>query len=163
MDRRGFVLTFALSPIACETEQDLARERVVMLAAELPLVPGETATERKRRIEANVAPWLDPEFELSAPWLGSSDDRAFAIVAATEIERLFPLHSLEPGDPDVQLSASGRRARVSGKARASASQVADLHGFDVDFALDLVREKKSWRLVRLELTEPHQDVPEARP
>lgn len=164
MDRRwsSAALCVALL-LACETEQDRVRERVVSLADELPLVPGETPSERKRRIEGEAAPWLDPGFQLSAPWAEAGTDRAFAIVAAIEIERLFPLQSLEIGEPEVQLSPSGRRARVTGRARASASQVADLHGFQVPYAVDLAREGKVWRVVRLELHAPRQDLPEARP
>jgi hypothetical protein len=149
--------------LACETEQDRVRERVVSLADELPVVPGETQGERKRRIEQEVTPWLDPGFELSAPWAEAGTDRAFAIVAAIEMERLFALQSLDVGEPQVQLSPSGRRARVTGRARASASQVADLHGFDVPYVVDLAREGKVWRVVRLELQAPRQDLPEARP
>jgi hypothetical protein len=136
---------------------------VVTLAGELPLVRGETVDERRRRIEANLAPWVDPQFELQAPWIGDGNNRAFALAAVQHIERLFPLSWLDAGDPDVQLSTSKHRARVAGTARVSASQVGDLHGFDVAFDVDLRRDGKSWRVVRVELAEPHQTLPEARP
>lgn len=170
MHRRRWVTALALLPCflllcapACETEEERVRDVVAGLARELPLQAGETAAERKRRIESNVAPWLDDEFALAAPWIDGGNDRAFAIVAATEIERLFPLHALDPGEPQVQLSPSGKRAQVTGQARASASQVADLHGFAVGYAVDLRREGKAWRVMRLELRDPRQDLPEARP
>jgi hypothetical protein len=157
------VLVLFLSLLGCETEQDRARDAVATLAGELPLIPGETPAERKRRVESNLAPWIDPEFELVAPWLGGGNDRAFAIVAASEIERMFPLRSLDVGDPEVQLPKSERRAHVAGRARLSASQAFDLHGFDVDFKVDLKRDGKLWRVVRIELRDPRQELPEARP
>jgi hypothetical protein len=148
---------------ACESEEDRVLGLVDTLAQELPQKPGESEAERSRRINARVAPALAEDVEIVAPWLDTPGDKAFALNAATQLNQAFPVADLELTSTDVGLSPSGKRAAVSGVARVSGSQARDLHGFDVQFELDLKKESSLWRLARVTLKQPSRDLPEARP
>jgi hypothetical protein len=148
--------------LACETDEDRARGVVERLARELPLQAGESADEAKLRIRTNLAPFLADEFELSAPAVGVGNDRSFALTAAVEIDRLFPLRALELDGARVLLSKSGRRAAIRGTARA-ATQPGDLHAFDVAFDTDLEKDGETWRVARVSLSDPLRPLPEERP
>jgi hypothetical protein len=164
MERRKFWLlgVSVWGGFACESEEDRAVALVAELAQALPL-RSESAPQRQARIRSDVAPALDAEFELVAPWLGPPNDRNFALTAATEIDRMFPLRSVELTDSEARLSKSQQRAEVQGTARVSGAQPGDLHGFDLRFDVDLKRDGAVWRVVRLTLSDPKQSLPQARP
>jgi hypothetical protein len=156
----GLGLSIAL--VGCESEADRAEALLAELAQELPL-RAESSGRRRARIHENLAPALATEFQLEAPGIGAGNDRDYALTAATELERIFPLRALDLSGTQVQLSASGRRAFARGTARVSGAQPGDLHGYDVAFDVDLEKQGSVWRVARLVLSDPERPLPESRP
>lgn len=149
--------------VGCEDERDRVSDLIHEMAREVPVRASESTPERKLRVEEQVAPHLTEEFQLVAPWLEQPEDRRFAVVAIIGLPELAPVVSLDLRSVDVELSASGRRAVARGTARISDSQVADLHGFDLPYTVDLRKVGPAWRLVRVTLDGPQRGLPEARP
>lgn len=149
--------------VGCEDERDRVSDLIHEMAREVPVRASESTTERKLRVEKQVAPHLTDDFQLVAPWLDQPEDRRFAVVALIGLPDLAPVASLDVRSVDVELSASGRRAVARGTARISDSQVADLHGFDLPYTVDLQKVGPAWRLVRVTLDAPQRGLPEARP
>lgn len=148
---------------ACETEQDRVRDLLEALSQELPQRPGETKTARSSRIRAALRPALSRDVQVKVPWLEGPGDATFALNAATGVVDAFPIGDLDLEDVAVRLSASERRAHVTGTARVSGSQPGDLHAFDVPFEVDLRKHASAWRVERLAIEEPRRGLPEARP
>lgn len=161
--RRLLLPFFLLGLPQCESEADRVEALIGTLSRELPLQANEARDARAKRLRREFASGLDSELEVEAPWLEGTANKSFAMNAAIGLGDVFPLTHLELTDVAVTLSESAHHAHARGLAQASASQPGDLHGFELSFTADLSKQGQVWRVKRLELSQPNQPLPEARP